>query len=177
MTPEIFPILPSNSEGNSSGMGTDTWNVKLNVIMPSASAEWARSKFCSSSRRLSLSTTNIFALQHFPRNFIVVSINHRTDIACWDLYANDRVGVRCMASLCLLLYTHPEIMLTLAPVSRTNVIRESFTRAVTLGVFVDVGGIIMNTDSSLDVERDTEEWVKQICLAGLELRTLAKWFV
>ena len=47
MTPEIFLILPSNSEGNSSKMGTDTWNVKLNVIMSSASAEWALSKFCS----------------------------------------------------------------------------------------------------------------------------------
>ena len=39
MIPEIFPILPSNREGNPSGMETHTWNVKLNVIMPSASAE------------------------------------------------------------------------------------------------------------------------------------------
>ena len=85
MTPEIFPILPSNSEGNPSGMGTDTWNVKLNVIMPTASVEWVISKFCSPSWGLSSSTTNIFALQHFPRNFIVVSINPRTGIACWDL--------------------------------------------------------------------------------------------
>ena len=75
------------------------------------------------------------------------------------------------------LYTRPEIMLTLPPLSRTNVIGESFTRAVTLGVFVDVGGIIMTTDSSLDVEGDTEEWVKQIYFTGLELHTLAKWFV
>ena len=58
--------------------------------------------------------------------------------------------------------------------SKTNVTGELFTRAVTLGVFVDVGGIIMKTDSSLDVEEDTEEWVKQICLTGLELHTLAK---
>ena len=35
----------------------------------------------------------------------------------------------------------------------------------------------MNSDSSLNVEGDTEEWVKQICLTGLELHTLAKWFV
>ena len=75
------------------------------------------------------------------------------------------------------LYTRPEIMLTLAPVSRTNVTGGSFTRAVTLGIFVDVGGMIMNTYSSLDVEGDTEEWVKQICLTGLELHILAKWFV
>ena len=40
MTPENLSILPSNSEGNSSEMGTDTWNVKLNVIMRSSSAEW-----------------------------------------------------------------------------------------------------------------------------------------
>ena len=59
ITPEIFPILPSNNEGNSSGMGTDTWNVKLNVIMPSASAEWALSKFCCPSRGLSSSTRNM----------------------------------------------------------------------------------------------------------------------
>ncbi len=50
-------------------------------------------------------------------------------------------------------------------------------RVVTLGVFVDVGGILMNPDSSLDVDGDTEEWVKQICLTSLELHTLAKWFV
>ena len=68
-------------------------------------------------------------------------------------------------------------MLTLAPVFRTNVTGESFTRGVTLGVFVDVGGIIMNTDLSLDVEGDTEEWVNQICLTGLELNNIAKWFV
>ena len=85
MTPEIFPILPSNSEGNSSRMETDTWNVKLNVIMPSASAEWVLSKFYSPSRGLSSSTTNILALQHFPWNFIEVSINPRTGITCWDL--------------------------------------------------------------------------------------------
>ena len=66
MTPENFPILPSNSEGNSSGIGTDTLNVKLNVIIPSASAEWAPSKFCCPSRGISLSTTNILALQHSP---------------------------------------------------------------------------------------------------------------
>ena len=47
VTPEISPILQSNSEGNSSGMGTDTWNVKLNVIMPSTSAEWVWSNFPS----------------------------------------------------------------------------------------------------------------------------------
>ena len=34
-----FPHLPSNSEGNFSRMGTDMWNVKLNVIMPTASVE------------------------------------------------------------------------------------------------------------------------------------------
>ena len=85
MTPEIFPILPSNSEGNSSGMKTDTWNVKLNVIMPSASAEWALSKFCCPSRGLSASTTNILVLQDFPQSFIVVSINPQTGIAYWDL--------------------------------------------------------------------------------------------
>ena len=66
------------------------------------------------------------------------------------------------------LYTRPEIMLTLAPVSRTNVTGESFTRAVTLGIFVDVGGIIMTTNSSFDVEGETEEWVKQICFTSLE---------
>ena len=66
-----------------------------------------------------------------------------------------------MAGLCFKpLYTRPEIMLTLAPVSRTNVTGKSSTRAVTFGVFVDEGGIIMNTESSLDVEGDTEEWVK-----------------
>ena len=133
MTPENFPILPSNSEGNSSGIGTDTLNVRLNVIMPSASAGWAPSKFCCPSRGISSSTTNILALRHFPRNFIVVSINPRTGIACWDLLANRVVG-RCIAGLCLKpLYTRSEIML-----SRTNVTGESFTRAVTLGVFVDV---------------------------------------
>ena len=69
--------------------------------------------------------------------------------------------MRCMAGLCFKpLYKHPEIMLILAPVSRTNVTGKSFTRVVTLGVFVDVGGIIMNTDLSLDVEGDTEEGVK-----------------
>ena len=68
-------------------------------------------------------------------------------------------------------------MLTLAAVSRTNVTGESFTRAVIFGVFVDVGGIIMNTDLSLDVEGDTEEWVEPICLTGSELHTQAKWFV
>ena len=85
MTQEIFLILPSKSEGNSSGMGTDIWNGKLNVIMHSASAEWALSKFCSPSRGFSSSTTNILALQHFPRNFIEVSVNPRTGMASWDL--------------------------------------------------------------------------------------------
>ena len=136
------------------------------------------SKFCCSSRGLSSSTTNILALQHFPRNFIVVSINPRTGIAYWDLMTNNRVVARCMGGLCFKpLCTRPEIMLTLVPVSRTNVTGELFTRAVTFGVFVDVGGIIMNTDSSLDIEGYTEEWVKQICLTGLELHTLAKRFV
>ena len=86
--------------------------------------------------------------------------------------------MRFMTGLCFKpLYTCPEIMLTLTPVSRTNVTGESFTRAVTFGVFVNVGGIIMNTVSSFDVEGDTEEWEKQICLAGLKLHSLAKWFV
>ena len=83
--------------------------------------------------------------------------------------------MRCMVGLCFKLRL--EIMSTLAPVSRTNVTGKSFTRVITLGVFVDVGGIIINTDSSLDVEGDAEEWVKQICLTGLELHTLSKWFV
>ena len=122
MTPEIFAILPSNSERNLSGMGTDTWNVKLNVTMPSASAEWALSKFCCRSRGLSSSTTSILALQYFPWNFIVISINPRTSIACWDLLANNQVVMRYIAGLCFKpLCTRPEIMLTLAPVSRTNV--------------------------------------------------------
>ena len=62
MTLENFPILLSNNEWNSSGMGTDMWNVNLNVIMPSAPVDWALSKFCSQSRGLSLSTMNILAL-------------------------------------------------------------------------------------------------------------------
>ena len=82
--------------------------------------------------------------------------------------------MRCMAGLC---FKPLKIMLTLAPVSSMNVTGESLSRAVTLYVFVDMRFIIMNTDSSLDVEGDTEEWVKQICLTGLELHTLAKWFV
>lgn len=85
-------------------------------------------------------------------------MNPRIGSACLDLYGNMRVVMLRRGGLCFKpLYTRPEIIFTLAPVSNTKFTGKLFTRVVTVGALEGIGNSTESTDSSLDVDRDRGE--------------------